>query len=773
MGISTIQSYRGAQIFEAIGLNEDLIDSHFSGTPSRISGIGIEEIAQESLLRHKDALTNTADTKSILPLGGFYNWRRGGEFHQINPVMTNTLQNAVRKNSQQSYDEFSNLANSNAHGFATPRSLLDFEKRHPIKINDVEPADEIVKRFVTGAMSFGSISIESHETLAVAMNRIGGRSNSGEGGEDSERFNKRQNGDWTMSKVKQVASGRFGVTINYLVNCNELQIKVAQGAKPGEGGQLPGNKVSESIAKVRNSTPGVTLISPPPHHDIYSIEDLAQLIFDLKNANPKAKINVKLVAEAGVGTISAGVAKAHADIITISGHDGGTGASPLTSIKHAGVPWELGLSEAHQTLMLNNLRGRVRLQTDGQLKTGRDVAIAALLGAEEYGFATIPLIALGCIMMRKCHLNTCPVGIATQNPELRKKFQGQPEHVINYFFFVAEDLRKIMADLGFRKIDEMIGRTDILKQRTGIKHWKASKVNLSAILHQIKVGDDDSRYSTQRQDHGLDKQLDLRIIEIAKDAIEEEKPVTFRLPISNINRTVGTMLSSEIARKYGEKGLADNTIHIKFLGSAGQSFGAFLAKGITMELEGDANDYTGKGLSGGHLIVYPPIKSSFSAHKNILVGNTVLYGATSGEVFFSGIAGERFAVRNSGAVAVVEGVGDHGCEYMTGGKVIILGGTGKNFAAGMSGGIAYIYDENSNFEKNCNLEMVDLEIVDDPKEEIWLKNIVQKHHQLTGSEIGKTLLKNWGKVLTKFVKVMPIEYRVVLEQRLKESIYAS
>ena len=767
MGISTIQSYRGAQIFEAIGLDEDLVHGHFSGTPSRINGIGIEEIAQESLIRHRDALGEASETKDILPGGGFYNWRRRGEFHQINPVMSNTLQDAVRKNSQEKYDEFSKLVNNPANCISTPRSLFEFAEGYPISIDEVEPTAEIVKRFVTGAMSFGSISIESHQTLAIAMNRIGGRSNSGEGGEDPQRFEKRDNGDWPVSNVKQVASGRFGVTINYLVNCNELQIKVAQGAKPGEGGQLPGNKVSEEIANVRNSTPGVTLISPPPHHDIYSIEDLAQLIFDLKNANPKAKINVKLVAEAGVGTISAGVAKAHADIITIAGHDGGTGAAPLTSIKHAGIPWELGLSEAHQTLMLNHLRGRVRLQTDGQLKTGRDVAVAALLGAEEYGFATIPLIAIGCIMMRKCHLNTCPVGIATQNPELRKKFQGQPEHVINYFFFVAEELRKIMAELGFRKIDEMIGRTDMLKQRSDIKHWKARKVDLSALLYQVSVGEDDTPYCTQEQDHGLEKQLDHQIIAQAKAALEEEKPVKISLPIVNVNRAVGTMLSSQIARKYGGKGLADNTIHCKFNGSAGQSFGAFLAHGVTLELEGDANDYTGKGLSGGRLIVYPPTSSTFKAENNILVGNTVLYGATSGEVFFRGIAGERFAVRNSGADAVVEGVGDHGCEYMTGGKVIVLGGSGKNFAAGMSGGIAYVLDEKGIFEGNCNTEMVDLESVDETEEKIWLRETIERHQQYTGSQRADNLLKNWDEVLAKFVKVMPIEYKAVLEKLQK------
>ena len=618
-------------------------------------------------------------------------------------------------------------------------------------------------------MSRGSISSESHETMAIAMNRIGGKSNSGEGGEDSARFEKRTNGDFPNSTIKQVASGRFGVTIHYLVNCTEIQIKVAQGAKPGEGGQLPGNKVSEEIAKIRNSTPGVTLISPPPHHDIYSIEDLAQLIFDLKNANPQAKINVKLVAEAGVGTIAAGVAKAHADVITIAGHDGGTGASPLTSIKHAGVPWELGLSEAQQTLMLNQLRGRVRLQTDGQLKTGRDVAVAALLGAEEFGFATVPLIAIGCIMMRKCHLNTCPVGIATQNPELRKKFVGKPEHVINYFFFVAEELRNIMAKLGFRKVDEMIGRTDMLKQRTNVNHWKAGKVDLSAILHQIPVGEKDTPYCTQKQDHGLDKQIDHKLIAESKDALEHKKAVEFVLPINNVNRSVGTMLSSHIAKKYGAEGLPDNTIHCKFVGSAGQSFGAFLAHGVTLELEGEANDYTGKGLSGGRLVVYPPKKSTYSAAENILIGNTVLYGATGGEVFFCGIAGERFAVRNSGVMAVVEGVGDHGCEYMTGGRVIVLGETGKNFAAGMSGGIAYVLVENQSFHSRCNTEMVELEIVSELQEQKWLRKWIERHQDYTKSYRAASLLENWEKTLSQFVKVMPIEYRAVLEKMKNKS----
>ena len=649
--------------------------------------------------------------------------------------------------------------------------MFEFAAGTPILLDEAEPASDIVKRFVTGAMSLRSISPESHETMAIAMNRIGGKSNSGEGGEDSARFDKRTNGDFPNSTIKQVASGRFGVTIHYLVNCTEIQIKVAQGAKPGEGGQLPGNKVSEEIAKIRNSTPGVTLISPPPHHDIYSIEDLAQLIFDLKNANPQAKINVKLVAEAGVGTIAAGVAKAHADVITIAGHDGGTGAAPLSSIKHAGVPWELGLSEAQQTLMLNQLRGRVRLQTDGQLKTGRDVAVAAFLGAEEFGFATVPLIAIGCIMMRKCHLNTCPVGIATQNPELRKKFVGKPEHVINYFFFVAEELRNIMAKLGFRKVDEMIGRTDMLKQRTNVNHWKAGKVDLSALLHQIPVGENDTPYCTQKQDHGLDKQIDLKLIAESKDALEHKKAVEFVLPINNVNRSVGTMLSGHIAKKYGAEGLPDNTIHCKFVGSAGQSFGAFLAHGVTLELEGDANDYTGKGLSGGRVVVYPPKKSTFSSAENILIGNTVLYGATDGEAFFCGIAGERFAVRNSGVTAVVEGVGDHGCEYMTGGRVIVLGETGKNFAAGMSGGIAYVWVENQSFHSRCNTEMVELEIVSELQEQKWLRKWIERHQDYTKSYRAASLLENWEKTLSQFVKVMPIEYRAVLEKmRNKSSI---
>jgi glutamate synthase (NADPH/NADH) large chain/glutamate synthase (ferredoxin) len=650
---------------------------------------------------------------------------------------------------------------------STPRGLLDFRQGESIPLGEVEAASSIVQRFVTGAMSLGSISQEAHETLAIAMNRLKARSNSGEGGEDAERFEPLSNGDWPNSAIKQVASGRFGVTIHYLVNCRELQIKVAQGAKPGEGGQLPGKKVSEYIAKVRNSTPGVTLISPPPHHDIYSIEDLAQLIFDLKNSNPDAKINVKLVAEAGVGTIAAGVAKAHADIITISGHDGGTGASPLTSIKHAGVPWELGLSEAHQTLLLNRLRGRVRLQTDGQLKTGRDVAIAGMLGAEEFGFSTAPLVAIGCIMMRKCHLNTCPVGIATQDPNLRKKFVGQPEHVVNYFFFVAEEVRQIMASLGIKEFKQLVGRTDLLKQKP-MDHWKASQVDLSDLLYQPPVGSGDTLHCTQDQDHGIEKQIDHQLIQQAGPALESKKMVRIEGQIRNTDRAFGALLSSEIAKKYGSDGLPEGTIHCQFKGSAGQSFGAFLASGVTLELEGDANDYTGKGLSGGRLVIYPPKKSSFRAEENILIGNTVLYGATSGEAFFRGIAGERFAVRNSGVNAIVEGVGDHGCEYMTGGRVVVLGPTGRNFAAGMSGGIAYVVDADKQFKNLCNPGMVELEQIVDPEEQNWIKHFISRHQQLTESELAAKLLKDWTNTLSMTVKVMPTEYRMVLEkQKLK------
>ena len=764
MGISTLLSYSGAQIFEAVGLNEDVVREYFAGTPSRISGAGLETIAKEALIRHYEAYLDTPDIARTLDVGGHYYWRRRGEFHQINPISTELLQKATQGNNPETFQRFSQLANDQSRKLATLRGVLAFTTAvQPVPLAEVEAVSEIVKRFATGAMSLGSISKEAHETLAVAMNRLGARSNSGEGGEDSARYAVRENGDWPISKIKQVASGRFGVTIHYLVNSTELQIKVAQGAKPGEGGQLPGRKVSEYIAKVRHSTPGVTLISPPPHHDIYSIEDLAQLIFDLKNANPDAKINVKLVAEAGVGTIAAGVAKAHADIITIAGHDGGTGASPLTSIKHAGVPWELGISEAQQVLLLNKLRGRVRLQTDGQLKTGRDVVIAALLGAEEFGFATAPLIAIGCIMMRKCHLNTCPVGIATQDPELRKKFIGKPEHVINFFFFVAEEVREIMASLGIRTFNELIGRTDLLVQNLP-NHWKAKDVDLTAILHAVPVAGGDSRFCSQVQDHGLDQQLDHRLIEKAQAALERQKPVRIEMPVKNTDRAIGTLLSSRIAKRYGENGLPDGTIHCRLTGTSGQSFGAFLAKGVTLELEGDSNDYTGKGLSGGRLIIYPWKVAAYKAEENILIGNTVLYGATSGEAYFRGIAGERFAVRNSGALAVVEGVGDHGCEYMTGGRVIVLGRTGRNFAAGMSGGVAYVYDKREAFEAHCNLDMVELESVVDVAEQQWLRKQIERHRDFTDSDHAERLLQNWDDTLAHFVRVIPTEYRAVLER---------
>ena len=627
----------------------------------------------------------------------------------------------------------------------------------------MEPASEIVKRFATGAMSFGSISKEAHETLAIAMNRIGGRSNTGEGGEDEARFQRDPNGDWRRSAIKQVASARFGVTTNYLVNADELQIKIAQGAKPGEGGQLPGHKVDEVIARVRHSIPGVGLISPPPHHDIYSIEDLAQLIYDLKNVNPRARISVKLVAEVGVGTVAAGVAKAHADLVLISGHDGGTGASPLTSIKHAGIPWELGLAETQQVLVMNDLRSRIRVQTDGKLQTGRDVAIAALLGAEEFGFSTMPLVSMGCIMMRKCHLNTCPVGIATQDPELRKKFQGKPEQVINFFFYIAEEVREWMSKLGFRTMDEMVGRVDRLEMRPAVEHWKAHGLDFSSILYNPPLPSRVGRRCLIAQDHGLDQALDYKLIDLAKDALDQGVPVDFKMPIRNVHRTVGAMLSGAIARRCGSAGLPDNTIRFHFTGSAGQSFGAFLAKGVTLTLEGDSNDYIGKGLSGGRLIVYPPRNSTFPPEENILVGNTVLYGATSGEAFFNGMAGERFAVRNSGATAVIEGVGDHGCEYMTKGLVVVLGRTGRNFAAGMTGGIAFVLDETGEFaDVQCNRAGVDLEPVSDPADAGALENLIIEHVQATGSPRGKWVLENWASLLPKFVKVFPHEYKRVL-----------
>ncbi len=765
MGISTLQSYRGAQVFEAIGLNRDIIQKYFTGTASRIEGVGLEVLAREAAMKHELAFQPLKDADTELPVGGSYAWRVRGEYHLVNPSTVSKLQHAVQQNSFKTFQEYTDLIDKQSRHFCTLRGLFEFKPSTPIPIEEVESASEIVKRFATGAMSFGSISKEAHETLAIAMNRIGGRSNTGEGGEDSERFKRDANGDLRRSSIKQVASGRFGVTAHYLVNADELQIKMAQGAKPGEGGQLPGHKVDDVIARVRHSVPGVGLISPPPHHDIYSIEDLAQLIYDLKNVNPQARISVKLVAEVGVGTVAAGVSKAHADVVLISGHDGGTGASPLTSLKHAGAPWELGLAETQQVLVMNDLRSRIRVQTDGKLQTGRDVAIATLLGAEEFGFSTMPLVALGCIMMRKCHLNTCPVGIATQDPVLRKKFTGQPEHVINFFFFIAEQVRQIMAQLGFRKMDEMVGRVDMLETRPAVEHWKAKGIDFSTLLYNPKMPSRIARHCTTKQDHGLDEALDYKLIDHAQEAIDTKTPIVIKLPIKNVHRTVGAMLSGQIARKYGAEGLPDDTICFEFTGSAGQSFGAFLAKGVTLELEGDANDYVGKGLSGGRIIVYPPESSTFVPEENILVGNVVLYGATSGEAFFNGMAGERFAVRNSGATAVVEGLGDHGCEYMTNGLVIVLGKTGRNFAAGMSGGIAYVLDENGEFVKyRCNKTSVDLEQVFDPSDQHVLQATIRRHFDATGSPRAKRILENWNAMLPKFVKVFPHEFKRVMKK---------
>jgi glutamate synthase (NADPH/NADH) large chain len=764
MGISTLQSYRGAQVFEAIGLNKDLVDAYFAGTTSRLEGIGLDVLTREAQMKHEHAFRPVTDFETELAAGGSYHFRANGEYHLLNPLTISKLQHAVRESNFKTFQEYTDLIDDQSRNLATLRSLLLIKKsEEPIPIEEVEPAKEIVKRFTTGAMSFGSISKEAHETLAIAMNRIGGKSNTGEGGEDDGRFKPDPNGDLRRSAVKQVASARFGVTANYLVNADELQIKMAQGAKPGEGGQLPGHKVDEIIARLRHSTPGVGLISPPPHHDIYSIEDLAQLIHDLKNVNPQARIAVKLVAEVGVGTVAAGVAKAHADVVLISGDSGGTGASPLSSIKHAGIPWELGLAETQQTLLLNDLRSRIRVQTDGKLQTGRDVVIAALLGAEEFGFATTPLIAMGCIMMRKCHLNTCSVGIATQDPALRKHFQGQPEHVINFFFFIAEQVRQYMAEMGFRTVDEMVGRVDMLDARPAVNHWKARGLDLSAILYNPPLPARVARHCVDAQDHGLQQALDHRLIQSARPALEERIPVAMSVPIRNVHRSVGAMLSGEIARRYGSEGLPDDTIQIQLAGSAGQSFGAFLARGVTLTLEGDANDYTGKGLSGGRLVVYPPKTSGFAAEENILVGNVVLYGATSGEAFFNGIAGERFAVRNSGATAVVEGVGDHGCEYMTKGLVVVLGACGRNFAAGMSGGVAYVFDERVDFtEKRCNRASVDLEpLIEFPDVRI-VHDLVARHWELTGSRRARGILDNWSETLPRFIKVFPREFKRVL-----------
>ncbi|MBW8065520.1 MAG: glutamate synthase subunit alpha, partial [Nitrospira sp.] len=735
-----------------------------TGTASRVEGIGIREIGEETLRRHAVAY-NPAPIRQ-LDFGGEVHYRIQSEHHDWNPETIYKLQHATQANDAKTYKEFAALVNDESKRRANLRGLLEFKfSPEPIPLDEVEPAKEIVKRFTTGAMSFGAISKEAHETLAIAMNRLGAKSNTGEGGEDPERFVPLSNGDSRNSFIKQVASARFGVTSQYLVNAGELQIKMAQGAKPGEGGQLPGHKVDEIIARLRYSTPGVQLISPPPHHDIYSIEDLAQLIFDLKNSNPEADISVKLVAEVGVGTVAAGVAKAHADKVLISGDSGGTGASPLSSIKYAGVPWELGLAETHQTLVLNNLRGRIKVETDGQMKTGRDMVIATLLGAEEFGFSTAPLIVEGCIMMRKCHLNTCPVGVATQDPVLRKKFTGQPEHLVNYFFFVAEEARELMAKLGFRTVAEMVGRVDKLKAHKAIDHWKAKGLDLSPLLHMPEVGAEVARHRVQAQDHGMAGILDNKLVELCRPAIERGEPVSLELPIRNTNRTTGTVLSSHIARKYGLEGLPPDTIRIKFTGSAGQSFGAFVARGITLILEGESNDYLGKGLSGGKIIVIPPRDATYVPEETILIGNTSLYGATQGEAYFYGTAGERFAVRNSGVRAVIEGTGDHGCEYMTGGVVVVLGKTGRNFAAGMSGGIAFVLNADREFESRCNLGMVELEKVVTNEDKRTLRTMIEAHLAYTGSRKARKVLEAWETMLPKFVKVMPVDYKRVLAER--------
>jgi len=763
MGISTVSSYIGAQIFEAVGLSDEVIDEYFPGTVSRIGGIDIPTIERETLMRHQAAYVD-ADDDEDLELGGQYQWRLRGERHLHNPEMIHKLQHAARTNDYKLYREYARIVDGAAESPITLRHLLEFSNHAPIPIEEVEPVDSIVKRFATGAMSFGSISWEAHTTLAIAMNRLGGKSNTGEGGEDPARYEPLPNGDSMRSAIKQVASGRFGVTSNYLINADELQIKMAQGAKPGEGGQLPGHKVDEIIARVRHSTPYVELISPPPHHDIYSIEDLAQLIYDLKNANPQARISVKLVAEVGVGTIAAGVAKAHADVILISGHDGGTGASPLSSIKHAGLPWELGLAETHQVLMQNLLRDRVILQTDGLLRTGRDIAIATLLGAEEWGIATGALIAMGCIMMRKCHLNTCPVGVATQDEELRRLFTGEPEHVVNYFRFIAEDLREHMARLGFRNVNEMVGRADKLTPKRNIKHYKAKQLDLARLLHLMPADERCGSFCCISQDHGLDQAIDKQLIQLASPALEKGKKVAETIEIRNVNRTVGTLLGQEITRRTDGKGLPENTIRFKATGSAGQSFMAFAPRGLTIELEGEANDYFCKGLSGGTAILYPPREASFSPNENVICGNVSFYGATSGKAFILGTAGERFCVRNSGAYVVVEGVGDHGCEYMTGGRAVILGPIGRNFAAGMSGGIANIWDEDERARQRINTSMVALEDLVESDEIAELKTFIEEHAQVTGSERAARILATWDVQLRKFIKVIPREYKRALDR---------
>lgn len=769
IGISTLNSYRASQLFECIGINTTTVEKYFPNTPTRIQGIGLREIEQEIVKRHRRAF-QINDTNVDIEVGGDYRWRRGQEKHMFNPLTVAKLQESVRTNKTTTYKEYSKLVNNQSKNLMTIRGLFEFDQFDPIPLEEVESWTEIVKRFKTGAMSYGSISKEAHENLAIAMNRIGGKSNSGEGGEDQERYYKSSQGDWRNSAIKQIASGRFGVTSNYLTNANEIQIKIAQGAKPGEGGQLPGPKVNREIAKTRNSTPYVGLISPPPHHDIYSIEDLSQLIFDAKSANREARINVKLVSEVGVGTVAAGVAKAKADVILISGFDGGTGASPLTSLRHAGLPWELGIAEAQQTLVMNDLRNRIILECDGQLKTGRDVAIACLLGAEEFGFATAPLVASGCIMMRVCHLNTCPVGIATQNPELRKKFQGKPEHVVNYMYFVAQELREIMAKLGFRTVNEMVGQVQKLNRNKAIEHYKASGIDLTPILHKVEVSDEVKLYNTEKQDHDLEKHLDFQIISQAHQALFRRQHTHLELPITNRDRAIGAIVSNEISKIYGAKGLPEDTINIDFKGSAGQSFGAFTTAGVRMTVHGNTNDYLGKGLSGGKLIIKVPAESTIVPEDNIITGNVTLYGATSGEVYINGKAGERFCVRNSGANAVVEGIGDHGCEYMTGGVAVILGNVGRNFGAGMSGGIAYVLDIEDSFKSLCNSAELNIDPVVLEEDELQLKSLIKSHYDATSSPLAKRILMDWDNYLPKFKKVLPEEYRQALLRLEKEQL---
>jgi len=767
MGISTLRSYRAAQIFEAIGIHTSVIDKYFEGTVSRIGGIGLEEISEEVLIPHRKAYTE--DVHSMILTEGVYTYRKNGEHHAWNPESVALLQWSTRNNDYGKYKEYAMQVDCETARPGFLRGLLAY-KRNPIPLDEVEGVDSILKRFVTGAMSYGSISREAHEALAIAMNRIGGRSNTGEGGEDPERFEPMENGDSRRSSIKQVASGRFGVTTQYLVNADEIQIKVAQGAKPGEGGQLPGHKVDKIIAKTRYSIPGITLISPPPHHDIYSIEDLAQLIFDLKNVNPEARISVKLVSETGVGTIAAGVAKASADLITISGAEGGTGASPSSSIKHAGLPLEIGLAETQQTLVMNNLRKKVVLQADGQMKTGRDVIMSALLGAEEFGFATSALVVLGCVMMRKCHLNTCPVGVATQNPELRKRFRGRADFVENYFRFVAAEIREYLADMGFKTFDEIIGRSDLLVKDEAVTHWKTKNLDLSDLTAFLPAAQRNPLHQVEAQQHKIEDVLDHKLIGLSGDAIEKQEPVTIHMPIKNTDRTTGAMLSGKIAKRYGNEGLPEGCIKARFAGSAGQSFGAFLVPGVEFYLEGDSNDYLGKGLAGGRIIVVPPEGSTFESDQNIIIGNTVLYGATRGEIYISGVAGERFAVRNSGATAVIEGVGDHCCEYMTGGRVVVLGKTGRNFAAGMSGGIAYVLDEDGDFDYYCNMGMVELSLVEDLNDKKELSDLIARHYELTGSKVAEKILTRLDDYMERFIKIIPYEYKKVLQEIQLEEI---